>query len=768
MEKLNSEDGQLFIRSLASFVRTHEKALANSLQMQRQRAKNASTSSLMSLSSPTTPTTTSNTSSSLITAFSLGGLSFMSHNIKPAQLTLTPHHLFYILSRLEELDIAIGPMNIRLENLHTETSPANYVSFLNQPQSKRRSDKDSIHSVSSVRSVMSGMSALWSGFGLGGSGGVTKSEKAKAALQADLKYLYSAFTKLPSLRLSPDHRARLIQGYEEFPFDTAVPLFAFKNIQSLDIVDVDFRQFYGWDRLAEQLSLLTVKRANLDDPRDLITNIVLDDIERRRFRSTKTQQSSTLAWIVPSPAKSVVGRSNSDPGSPGRLPTESPSLAVVEGETKDGEASPSFPNGSVSPIRPLSSRPNSSYRHVRTCSSKIKRSESGSSNSSEHSFLRHQSESVYGSSNLGSLPASKWRFLKYLSLADNSLTSISTSSLLPLANTLRSLNLSSNLFTEIPDSLSILTRLTSLDLSNCMIESLHSLTTSPLPAITTLKLNHNRLTSLAGIERLLSLENLNVQDNKISDPMEAARLTGLPNMHRVCVKRNPLTRRTNYRITIFNLFRNTPGYSEDIIIDENSPTYSDRQFLQDRVPESDRPPVVRPVEVIQLSLPPQPQDRNHLTPSSPSDIAIEKSQTEHSITSSRRRKVPRRRIVDLSREEEQGSGLPPTNLDAFGPLLRSPGAREPAATPVNQAALPGMNNVKIANDPRIDTSQDDFRQRLEALKLEVGDRWLSVLKDQGLASSTDLFMNGNSAVGPIQSLQRQHHQALVSGGRTLG
>jgi Leucine-rich repeat (LRR) protein len=692
----------------------------------------------------------------------------MSHNIRPAQLTLTPHHLFYILSRLEELDIGIGPMNIRLENIHTETSPANYVSFLNQPQSKRRSDKDSMHSVSSVRSVMSGMSALWSSFGLGGSGGITKTEKAKAALEADLKYLYSAFTKLPSLRLSPDHRARLIRGYEEFPFDTAVPLFAFKNLQSLDIVDVDFRQFYGWDRLADQLSLLTVKRANLDDPRDLITNIVLDDADRRRFRSTKTQHSSALAFSVSSPAKSVVCRSNSDPGSLGKLPTESPTLLVDE-DANDGEISPKFPHGSVSPIRPFSSRPNSSYRHVRSYSSKGKRSGSGSSNSSEQSLFAHQSESLSGPLSLGSLPPSKWRFLKYLSLADNSLTSISTNSLLPLANTLRSLNLSSNLFTEVPDSLSILIRLTSLDLSNCMIESLQSLSKSPLPAITTLKLKHNRLTSLAGIERLLSLENLNVQDNKISDPVEAARLTGLPNMHRICLKRNPLTRRTNYRLTIFNLFRNTPGFSEDIIIDESSPGYTERKLLQDRVPEGDRPPVIRAVEVVQLSQPPRPQDKPQFTSSSPTDGMIEKPQTEHAINSSRRRKVPRRRIVDLSREEAQGPGHPPAPLSTFGPLLRSATAAEPGRLPQTKPGTLLVSNASNKPPPIIDTSQDDFRQRIEALKLEVGDKWLSVLRDQGLDGSADLMLNGNVGGRILQPMQRQHTtQALVSGGRTLG
>ena len=191
----------------------------------------------------------------------------------------------------------MGPMNVRLESLHTEASPANYVSFLSQSQrSKGRSDRDSIHSVSSVRSVMSGMSSLWSNFGLGHSSSAAKSEKAKAQLIADTKYLYSAFTKIPCLRLSPDRKARLIGGFEEFPFDTAVPLLAFKNVSALEVCDVDFRQLFGWDKLAEQLRSLTVKRAHLDDPTDLLISIVLDDMDKRRRRSSKSQSSPILTW----------------------------------------------------------------------------------------------------------------------------------------------------------------------------------------------------------------------------------------------------------------------------------------------------------------------------------------------------------------------------------------------------------------------------------------------------------------------------------------
>jgi len=222
---------------------------------------------------------------------------------------------------MEEVGISIGPLNVRLENLHAEASPANYVSFLSQAQRSRgrgRGDRDSIHSVSSVRSVMSGMSNLWSGFRLGSSkSSAAKTEKARAQFVVDLKYLYSAFTKIPCLRLSPDHKARLIGGYEEFPFDTAVPLLAFKNVTALEITDVDFRQFYGWDKLAEQLRSLTVKRANMDDPYDLFVGIVLDDMDKRRRRSSKAQFSPRLPGLAsPSQRFGDMGKANSSPVSP--------------------------------------------------------------------------------------------------------------------------------------------------------------------------------------------------------------------------------------------------------------------------------------------------------------------------------------------------------------------------------------------------------------------------------------------------------------------
>ncbi|KAI6246084.1 hypothetical protein HI914_05407 [Erysiphe necator] len=605
---MDTEDGQFFIKNLAQFVRTHEKALANALQLKRQQSIKIAPSSSISgnkCASPASPTipstaTSSTTSSTLAAALSLPHMTFASENIKAAKLALTQHHLFYLLSRFEDLGIAVGPMNIRLENLQAETSSINYVSFLNQhqrPKSGRASDHGSIHSVSSARSVFSGMSSLFANLSIGSSGNSTRTEKQKAALEADLKYLYASFTKIPCLRLAPDRHARLIQGYEEFPFDTAVPLHAFKNVSALEISDIDIRQFFGWDKLAEQLRSLIIKRAGVDDPEDLLINIVLDDMDRRRRRSTRLQSYPSVMESPkrsPTMSNSEMIDSNSEPGSPIERPhVETSTRPSRESLTQSGSISSihSIKGRSrrFSPVRPSSSRNGPHYRKE-TCI--VRRSGSGSSQSSMCENWQNSRNYHCTTPSLNYLPSSKWRFLKHLSLSDNGITSITASSLVPLSNTLHSLDLSYNHLVEIPDCLASLTALRALNLSYCMIRTLHTLIENPLPAITALNLRSNRLISLAGIERLSPLERLDIRDNFLKDPMELSRLTGIPEIHEIWVSGNPFTKTHghNYRVTIFNLFRNTPGYKDDIIIDTHPPGYSERRQLADRAKEKSTMP----------------------------------------------------------------------------------------------------------------------------------------------------------------------------------
>lgn len=709
-------------------------------------------------------------------------------------------------------------MNIRLENIHAEASPANYVSFLGQSQRPRgRGDRDSIHSVSSVRSVMSGISALWSNLGISSSNSAAKTEKAKAQMLTDLKYLYSSFTKIPCLRLSPDRRSRLIRGYEEFPFDTAVPLHAFKNISVLEICDVDFRQFFGWDRLADQLRSLVVKRGDVEDPTDLFTGIVLDDMDKRRRRSSKSQSSLAVNWLSsPAIRYSNLPRSNSAPGSPvlddklGHSLSPKNNMIHIDAD----RSSYASRNKSISPSRPSSSKNDGLHKHIRGSTSKIKRSGSGSSNSSTNSAGPQRSGSSSNLLVMGILPASKWRFLRHLSLADNSLVSMGYSSIAPLANTLHSLDLSSNLFTEIPYGLASLTALRSLNLSNCMIESLHSLTKCPLPAITALNLRANRLVSLAGVERLPSLERLDLRENKIPEPMEAARLTGIPNMREIWMMGNPLIKtHSAYRVTIFNLFRATPGFLEDIIIDATGPGYSERRHLRDRVSESDSgPATAAPPSNLDMQASSEAGHSENLS-SSPAEKPTNEEQ-QHSVSAmvqgefnvgtGRRTKNSRRRIVDLSRDESHQalydeSPMPrlphlksAPNIDGSkdgnvqqislsnSELPASPLPARPSKPPssfssssvYHSAAAPDRDDSLSNELQNLNLNGDAYRQRVEALKNEVGSNWLSVLREEGWHELRNSKISGPDVRhvdvprSDLPSLRSPRH-GILSGSGTL-
>lgn len=667
---------------------------------------------------------------------------------------------------------------------------------------------------------MSGMSSLWSSLRMG-SNSAAKAERQKIQIQEDLRYLYSAFTKIPCLRLAPDHKARLIAGYEEFPFDTAVPLFAFKNVTALEIYDIDFRQFYGWDRLAENLRSLTVKRAGVDDPADLLINIVLDDIDKRRRRSAKAPASPSAAWTAasPGPKNAQLARSDSPPLSPPGRQSTSPrnSAAGRDATTRTSHNR----QRSTSPTRPPSSRQGSSHVYGRNSAPNFRRSSGSSSSSVQSSTPRGSSSNLLS---LGWFPSTKWRFLRHLSLADNALTHITASSLAPLTNTLQSLDLSTNLFTEIPDSLASLTSLRALNLSNCMIESLHSLGRNPLPAITTLNLRSNRLNTLAGVDRLLSLERVDFRDNKLTDPTEVARLTGVPEIAEVYVHRNPFCKtHPAYRISIFNLFRKTPGYSDDIVIDSTGPSASEKRQLVDRVPELPGGPVVRHVED---DLPPLP----HVPPKvvkavdalpESSEVSKRTGSLQRSRSgrvgqdSQRKKKGPKRRIVELSQNDSAQrpsassvTGIPYDSMPSgaaprvllpaadimakHSPRFDEPQKGDVAGDPSKKKAqddravtddthtaqqqLPPIDTTNAGKSPEtqpeeFDASNDLYKKKIESLRQDFGNTWLSALGDENWdATSVTSFPSERGYSSPTirPTLPRTPSQGIISGGRTLG
>ncbi|KAI1335519.1 hypothetical protein F5Y15DRAFT_246176 [Xylariaceae sp. FL0016] len=845
---MDSEDGELFVKTLATFVRSNERALANALQLRRQHGpKHGHSQSISSIPVPPSPTspperpsTSSSSSSSFATAFSLGTLSFTSHSPRSAKLALTPHHLFYLLSRFEELGINVGPMKVRLESLHDSSTSANYVSFLDPSQrtKSRGSDAVSIRSVSSIRSVMSGMSSLWYNFGIGSSISTAREEKQKAAAQADLKYLYSAFTKIPCLRLAPDWRAKLIRGYEEFPFDSAVPLYVFKNLQALEVNGIDFRQFFGWDRLAEQLRSLTLKSASIEDPADILIDIVLDDMDKRRRRSAKSQHSPTHGLgsprrspTIPHAMPVAPDRRNTiadlhDIGSVGTESNESnsasssrrPSVAKIETDESGSPGHSGRPR-SHSPVRPASARP---YSMNHRGSHKVKRSGSGSSHSSLSDSWHNSRQSASNLFTMRILPSSKWRFLRHLSLADNSLTAIPATSLAPLANTLSSLDLSYNLFAQIPDSLASLTALRALNLSHCMIDSLHSLLRNPLPAITALNLRANRLRSIAGVERLYPLERLDLRDNQLTDPTELARLTGIPDIREIWVEGNPFVRtHRDYRVTIFNLFRRTPGYTEDVIIDATGPTYAERKQLVERATVPVAVPVVKPVApevpAVDVSKPTIIYD----APKQPAVLRKERPQpkavaSEINTSSTRRKRTPKRRIVDLATNDQSNMNIKSsvskeearkskgTDFTLVAPGSENNYRISPAAetqgiasktssetqlpTKLNSPDVPRSDKEEVPKPkPALvnqemtsnwtppqdwNVSGEIYRQQIEALRDTVGSGYLSVLNEESWESSRPPCAGDDFSPAAMlrtnPATPRTPNAPAIHSGRTLG
>lgn len=731
---------------LASFIRGHEKALAESHHFPPR--TRPVTAPAIKASNPVAPRpSTSGASAALYSTLSIPTLGLASSTPKPARLFLTPNQTYYLLSRFEELGVDPGPRNIRLENIHAEASSSNYVSFLQNalptPKARRGSDQISIQSVSSVRSTMSSM---WSSLSASLSGGIeSRRTKQKAVAKEDLRYLYSAFTKIPHLKLAMDHRIRRIQGYEEFPFDSAVPLWVFKNICDLEIIDVDYRSFYGWDRLADQLRSLTLKRAGLDDIEGLLTSIVLDDMDRRRRRTSKNT-ASPIGYPSPGAKYAELARSQTSPDTP-----------VARSRPLSGDVSKSL-EWSRPPLTTARTTPRPRRRPERRDSAHLDRvaASASSPDTSPEGTPRNSSSHLPG---LGILPSNKWQFLRHLGLADNGLTHMTAESLVPIMTTLTSLDLSFNHFVEVPDALSSLVSLRSVNLSHCMIDSLRSLSKTPLPAITVLALRNNRISSLAGIESLVSLERLDLRENRLTDPTELARLTRMPEFRDVYVSKNPFTSMfESYRVTIFNLFRSVPGYLQDVTIDSSGPSSSEKRLLADRA--ADRPqqpgPNLIQHEVVVMPISSGKNDNQVTICEAPINLP-DAAMAEHA----HRKKLPKRRVVDvaeshgrsLRRDDDVPPPPPPKDPDYVGTLKNThksshaagsaaagsvePDSAQSRGSPIHASTdrgtptsmKTGGSSLTSLDAPSFSGSSDMYRKRIEELKQNFGSDWLNMLGD---------------------------------------
>lgn len=392
----------------------------------------------------------------------------------PTMLQLDLHHLYYLLIRFEGLGLRVGSLDIKL--LST-SRPVSYASLL---AAKDRSDTLSLSSFTSAFSAMSKLS-------LGGSWFT----RAEPPMDLEVKYIYSAFTKLPALSLKKSDLRVIAELADDPPIDNAVPMYSFKNLQTLETLDVDPRMLLGWDQLSESLRSLTVKRSGLEDVTDLLIDCILDDQARRENSRASSRSSSPRR---PRPSRFASGRFS-----------RRQSIAVPTIVKEDLEPEEVADTETDEPLSiPLLSR-------------------------------------------------HKWRFLRHLSLADNALTFFPSTPLTSLTS-LTHLDLSSNLLVSVPPGLSALYNLVSLNLADNMIDSVLGIY-AHLGQILTINLEGNRLESICGLERLLALERVDLRGNQIQDPGEIGRLAVLPNIAEVWVENNPMTALDDqYRVHCFELF----------------------------------------------------------------------------------------------------------------------------------------------------------------------------------------------------------------------
>ncbi|KAI0268899.1 hypothetical protein BC834DRAFT_1026141 [Gloeopeniophorella convolvens] len=461
---MDHERGDDYLRRIAAFIRTNEPRLAEAGFQRRRRSRTPAQSASAGLSlnplqwfsSDTTPQQTAG-------------------RPKPLAFAIDTHHLFYALIRLEALGYNVGSLDVKVAK---PSRPMNYVDVFRGP------DTSDAMSLSSIRTSLSAVSRLSLGVGLWG-------RPEPPSVDQELKYIFSSFTKIPALSLRSPGPKKIAEIADDPPNENALPLDAFRNLQSLECQDIDPRTLLGWDRLSEALWSLTVRRSGLDDVSDLFIDAVNDDRARRQD--------------TPSPGTNGLSRQSSFHSS--RLPE-----SIVE----DTEDTATTPTSDTPPRAPSSA---------------------GSEPAAESPKL----------------PPSKWAFLRHLSLADNSLTFIPLAPLQHLT-TLTHLDLSSNLLVAVPEGLSALYNLVSLNLSDNMIDSVLGIY-KRLGQVLALNLSRNRLDSLCGLERLMALERVDVRHNQLEESAEVGRLAALPNIAEVWVEGNPLTElERDARVRCLDLF----------------------------------------------------------------------------------------------------------------------------------------------------------------------------------------------------------------------
>lgn len=326
--------------------------------------------------------------------------------------------------------------------------------------------------------------------------------------------------------------------------------------------------------------------------------------------------------------------------------------------------------------------------------------------------------------------------LQYLSLPNTSLFTF------PLPDgytsaSLTHLDVSANLLNALPATLAQLTALQSLNIRTNLVTSVRN-AVKLVPRVRALNLRENKIDCLAGLDALRDLERVDVRYNSIYDVDELSRLAVLPSLREVWAAGNPFTTDeenddARWKVRVWEAFVVEQG--EDVLerlsLDGYLATWAERRAVMARVKrgKTRREPATSPRATE------RPTRTSSLSRVSPHD---------HSTPTATPRTRRKQRIVELdsaARElvvdtEPKGDRVKLALEDALESPIASVEETRPTPRRKNGNGLNKIEPIPDASSSAEEPSEggEELRKRMEALRSEVGDSWLSVLAGQARES----------------------------------
>ncbi|KAJ8587237.1 hypothetical protein M405DRAFT_934855 [Rhizopogon salebrosus TDB-379] len=659
---MEPQPGDDYIRRIAAFIRNNEKGLAEAGFVRRRRLQRRHSTNNFSL---------------------VGWFTYDSQSQspapppKPVTFTIDTHRLFYILVRLEALGIDIGTLDVKVDN---PSKPMHYTHIDFFPDS----DKSDTLSLASFRSSLSAVSGLSLGMGWWG-------RQEPQSIDAELKYIYSSFTKVPALSIRAPGPKVIAELADEPPNQNALPLDAFKNIQTLECVDIDPRTLLGWDRLADSLRSLTIQRSGLEDVTDIFIGAVLDDQARRDGTTSDSRRRHILR-------RELSFQST-------RLPE-----SVPEDDEEEDEPTP---------FEPSSATLLSPYKWA---------------------FLKHLSLADNALTSLPTDPLPYLTSLTHLDLSSNLFVSVPHG--IATLHNLVSLNLSDNMIDSVLGIYTHLGQILYINLSRNRLESICGL--ERLMALQYVDLRSNHIERSAEIGRLATLPNIMeiwIEGNPVTEYED--------NYRTICFG---LFWKEGKNI---KLDGSLPGFYEkrslaallpnQSLSEEPFETISSPPVVPVGSPRANVSPVTGTRDLISspFSAPPSPSGSRLASP----------VLTDAATGKMRKRKV--KRIVDLtvvagtdaqSHSSNKGSIVVDSapGVGRRTRLLHSPSAtvRIPRPSSVNGSGHARARTTFEPDSEPPDEGQSEsrtrdaelYRARMQALRSEMGDGWLKVFSQSQMPS----------------------------------